>query len=200
MDVKVYNPGKENVKIGFSRMPSYMQAVAEPPTLAPGEKGNVKITYDTNQRKDFDYVTDRLFVTYDDVYDQNMWINVGAVIGEDFTKLTPQDLENAPKIEFQSTNFKFDTLVSGQEISHEFIFKNVGKSDLYIRKAQASCGCTATVPPVEKIAAGETNKIKMTFNSSHKEGQQYKTITVTCNDPKNTRVVLVFEGYVKKAK
>ena len=200
MDIKVFNPGKENVKIGFTRMPEYMKAVAEPPTLAPGEKGNVKVTYDFALRRDFDYVSDRIFVTYDDVYDANVWINAGAVIGEDFSKYTAQDSANAAKIAFESLNFKFDTLVSGQEVSHDFVFKNTGKSDLYIRKAQASCGCTATVPPVEKIAPGESNKIKMTFNSSHKQGQQYKTITVTSNDPKNTRIVLVFEGFVKASK
>jgi len=83
-------------------------------------------------------------------------------------------------------------------IQRVYKFKNTGKSDLYIRKTHSSCGCTAVTSTSTPIKPGETGEIKATFNTSHKQNKQIKTITVitNCPEPKYNKVVLRLEGFV----
>jgi hypothetical protein len=60
----------------------------------------------------------------------------------------------------------------------------------------ASCGCTTTMLSDKIVKPGQTGKIKTTFNSSGRVGNQSKTITVITNDPKNPRVILWIRGDV----
>ena len=68
-------------------------------------------------------------------------------------------------------------------VNTEFVFQNVGKSELVIRKTKASCGCTATQPDKTVLQPGDSARIKVTFNSSGKQGNESKSITVISNDP-----------------
>lgn len=76
----------------------------------------------------------------------------------------------------------------------EFEFKNTGKTDIIIKDAHASCGCTGTNFPKEPIAAGKSAKITATFNAANK-GAFTKTITVTTNMDEAPKV-LTFKGTV----
>jgi hypothetical protein len=76
----------------------------------------------------------------------------------------------------------------------EFEFKNTGKTDIIIKDAHASCGCTGTNFPKEPIAAGKSAKITATFNAANK-GAFTKTITVTTNADEVPKV-LTFKGTV----
>ena len=81
-------------------------------------------------------------------------------------------------------------------VDHNFVVKNIGKSNLIIRKVKASCGCTATNPEKTVLAPGESTNIKTTFNSKGKSGRQNKSVTVVTNDPKSTSTMLRLTGNV----
>jgi hypothetical protein len=49
-----------------------------------------------------------------------------------------------------------------------------------------------------EVEPGETTRIKATFNTTGKMGQQHKTITVITNDPKRSNVTLTLQGEVLK--
>jgi hypothetical protein len=100
-----------------------------------------------------------------------------------------------PVLRFSNPVFNFGTLRQGEEVSHDFSFKNSGKSDLLIAFASASCGCTVPTWPKEPIPPGGTGVIKATFNSEGKEGKQNKKIVITANTkPELTEIFL--EGEV----
>ncbi len=105
--------------------------------------------------------------------------------------------EKKPVFKFKETSFNFGTANEGEEITHEFEFTNEGKSDLLISNAIASCGCTIPEWPKEPIPPGKGGKIKATFNTTGKSGQQHKVITITAN-VKSKNAELVIEGEVFK--
>lgn len=102
--------------------------------------------------------------------------------------------DQKPVMTFDAPTHKFGTVEEGAEVSHEFEFTNTGKTDLLISNAVASCGCTVPEWPKEPIAPGEKGKIKATFNTDGKQGQQHKTITITANTKDKVEVFL--EGMV----
>ncbi len=106
-----------------------------------------------------------------------------------------------PVIKFTETTFNFRKANEGDEVSHEFEFINTGKTDLLISKAVASCGCTVPEWPKEPIKPGSGGKIKATFNTEGKSGQQRKTIVITANTkPEQTNIFLEGEVIPKENK
>jgi hypothetical protein len=87
--------------------------------------------------------------------------------------------------------FDFGTINEGEKVTHQFVFKNTGKSDLLISNASASCGCTVPTWPKEPIKPGAEAMLDVTFNSEGKPGHVEKTVTVTANTRPVETIVLI---------
>lgn len=197
--IKIVSSSEEPVKISFNRVPSHMSIKAIPETLKPKQKGIIVVNYDAVKKKDWGFVIDRIPVVFNDNFDpkdRTSRITISANIQEDFSALTPEEIGKAAKIEFEGKTFNFGTIKQGESVSHQYKFKNTGKSDLIIRKTKASCGCTIVDPEDKIIAAGGESKFDVKFNSRGKKGKQNKTITVITNDPENPSIVLKITGTV----
>ncbi len=198
-EILVINIGTENVNIGFENIPSYLTIEAIPSVLKPNEKGVLKAVLDATKVNDLGFIVHRMTLLLNKQKPQNSLLSVTAIIKEDFSKLTPLELENSPKIKFENTEHDFKSVKSGQVVSYEFIFKNEGKSPLVIRKVKTGCGCTASTPPTESVKPGESSNIKVSFNTRNRSGRQAQYIDVFCNDPQQPEIKLKIGGLVEKA-
>ncbi len=194
--VEIVNVSDQPVKIGFNRVPAHLTLAAKPETLQPGEKGVISGTYNSKLKNDWGFVIDRVDVTLDDQANASNRLTISATIEEDFSQLTEADKANAPAISFDNNTFNFADIKQGVKVEYTFTISNNGKSDLFIRKVKASCGCTAVKPAQEMIPAGESTTMKVIFDSRGKVGKQNKTITVISNDPKHPRTILWVKGNV----
>jgi hypothetical protein len=108
--------------------------------------------------------------------------------------LTHADSVNAPAMKFDKDTYNFGKIAQGDKVMHNFAFVNTGKTPLIISDATASCGCTKPEWPKEPIKPGDKGIIKVTFNSTGKQGLQDKLITITSNTvPTQTLVHLAGE-------
>ncbi len=196
----LYNNGTYPVNIAFKEVPKHISAALSSPVIEPGKTVALRITYDASKTNQFGFVTnDRIMMQTNDTLQPLKVLYVSANIKEDFSKLTPQQKENAPKIVFENNVFDFGTKPSGPDVPHSFVFSNTGKSDLIIRSVRAGCGCTATHSEKTVIKPGEKSKIDMVFNTKNRVGNQYKSITVVTNDPENSVIMLQVKGNLEKA-
>jgi len=100
----------------------------------------------------------------------------------------------APIMKFEKDVYEFGKIKQGESVSYDFNFVNTGKSPLIIKEATATCGCTVPLFSKDPIPAGGSSVIKVTFNSTGKEGLQDKVVTVVANTiPQNTEVHLIGE-------
>lgn len=112
------------------------------------------------------------------------------------TETTVQD-QNGPVIKFEESVYDFGKVTDGDTVKHNFKFTNVGKKDLIIANAAASCGCTVPSYPKEAIKPGDSGEIKVTFNSTNRVGAVDKVVTITANtQPEQTQVKII--GTVEK--
>jgi hypothetical protein len=101
---------------------------------------------------------------------------------------------NAPVMKFEKETHDFGKIKEGDKVTYEFKFTNTGKSQLIIKDAIATCGCTKPEWPKTPIQPGADGAIKVTFNSATKMGLQDKQITVTANTvPAQSMVHLIGE-------
>lgn len=194
--MNVYNDSDQPISIGFKRMPAHLSLKMVPENLQPKQKGQIVATYDASKKNDWGFVIDYLDVLINQEYKSGNRLTVSANLIEDFSGLSKAELANSPKVEFDKSVFDFGQLTQGEKAEYTFIMKNLGKSDLIIRKTKASCGCTAIAPSSKIIKAGEVSEIKVVFNSRGKRGRQNKMITVITNDPVNSEVKLRISGNV----
>ena len=197
IQMQIINVSPENQTLRFDMVPKHLQIKAVPETLKSQQKGYIEATYDAGLINDWDFVINRIKVLTNEQAIGNNQLTVSATIVENFTSMTAEDLANAAKIEFEGEKtFDFGKMAQSSKMEHDFIFKNVGKGNLIIRKIKASCGCTAVSPKDKVIEPGKSSSIKTIFSSGTRQGRQNKSITVITNDPKNSRIILRIAGEV----
>lgn len=101
------------------------------------------------------------------------------------------DMSELPAFKFNSEEHDFGRISEGEKVTYTFKFKNVGKSDLIISQAKATCGCTVADYPKTPIKPGTESNIAISFNSEGKKGIQNKSITLVANTQPNTKVLTI---------
>jgi hypothetical protein len=144
-------------------------------------------------------VVDRIDLLINGQKFPNNRINVTANIKEDFSGISAEELALAPRVEFDSHQYDFGIILDDKVVEHTFKLTNKGKSNLFIRKVTATCGCTAVQPAKTMIPPGDSTVIKAVFNPSGREGNQKKAITVITNDPKHSKSILWINAVVQKS-
>lgn len=89
--------------------------------------------------------------------------------------------DELPVISFEKDFHDFGKLISGEQVTYSFKFKNTGKSLLLIANVSTSCGCTVSSFPKQPIKPGEGATIDVSFDSEGRHGLQTKTISVFTN-------------------
>lgn len=197
--IKFISSSETPVKLSFLNVPPHIKIKAVPETIEPGKPGVITATYDAKIKNDWGFVTDNIFIVFNDVRNYSNRLTVSASIQEDFASWDEEKRRNAPVTTIAEKTWNFGEITQGDVVKHEFEVKNDGKSELIIRKVKASCGCTAIKPAKTILAPGETTLIAAEFNSRGKAGRQTKTVTIVTNDPKTTTHRLMITGSVKVA-
>lgn len=122
------------------------------------------------------------------------------------TKINSDNLESAKNrdveikngaaiVSFDKSQFDFGTVTEGEVVETTFKVTNSGKTDLIITDAQVTCGCTVPVWPKAPIKPGQTEDIKVKFNTNGKTNRQSKIITLITNT-ESGREILTLKGMV----
>lgn len=197
--LKVYNAGKTKIELKFINLPKFV-TVLSPAVMKvdAGAESKIIVKYEAAKRNEIGFVYDKFTINTNDSTQLEKIVYLSANISEDFSKLTPEQLANAPMLSIDKEEFDFGRVLVGEVVDHYYVLKNEGKTKLVIRKVKASCGCTATQPEQMEIDPGQSTRIKASFNSAGRVGQQHKTITVITNDPKRSNITLTIKGEVYK--
>lgn len=106
--------------------------------------------------------------------------------------------KSGPVIEFASLEHDFGVVHEGEKVGWYFKFTNTGDSDLIIRAANASCGCTVPEFSKEPLSPGKEGMIKVIFDTSGRTGKQSKTINIETNDTNSLIYLKVIAEVISK--
>jgi LEA14-like dessication related protein len=193
-----YNQGTAPVSVQFKIIPPHIKIKTIPEIVQPKSKGYFLITFDATKKQAYGYVTNRIYLSFNNEEKYDFAFKVSGIIEEDFSQLSATDLANAPQIDYNSRTFDFGEIPEGKKVDYTFKIANKGKRALIIRNVTTSCDCTAGQPVSNTIQPGGSTEMKVSFDSSGKVGLQNKIITVICNDPKQSTTVLRVTGTVRR--
>jgi hypothetical protein len=100
-----------------------------------------------------------------------------------------------PVMTFEQTTIDYGTIEKGSEPHREYKFTNTGNEPLIIKSAKGSCGCTTPSVPEKPIMPGESDVIKVRYDTQ-RPGPFTKNVTVTTNEVVDTHT-LTIKGDVK---
>lgn len=100
-------------------------------------------------------------------------------------------------MEFDKEIHDYGTIDQHGDGSCEFKFTNTGSEPLIISNAKGSCGCTVPEWPRKPIAPGESEVIKVKYDTK-RVGPINKSVTITYNGTPPTKVLRI-KGTVKAA-
>lgn len=117
------------------------------------------------------------------------------------TAETPNQVKGKyPIITFNKKEHDFGTIKEGDKVETTFVFTNTGEADLLISDAKGSCGCTVPEYPKEPIKPGKTGKMKVSFDSNGKPGNQQKSVNITSNSMTGRDVLTIKANVTPKPK
>ncbi|MFN2352948.1 MAG: OS_HP2 family (seleno)protein [Desulfopila sp.] len=125
-----------------------------------------------------------------------MVVLVAILSAAGFALCPLSEAATGPKLRLPENSFRFDQIVEGMEVVHDFILHNDGDEVLHIIDMEWHCGCSAATG-TSRILPGEKGHISVSFNSEGYGGQDIKEkVVVRTNDPQRPVFDLVITGKV----
>lgn len=163
--------------------------------LKPGEKTKIKVEFDSHGRigPQKKYV----YIFTNDPNEPQYKLTFDAVVVE---KLSGSKDGKNPKLVLEKNQFDFGIVEEGKVVETIIEFKNEGTGVLEIKDVKASCGCTAVLLSSKKLQPGESGTIKIELDTTNREGQLTRTVTIYSNDPNQSTHVITLLANIKKRK
>jgi len=101
-----------------------------------------------------------------------------------------------PVIKITPASVDVGTVQEGVEVSTTISVKNEGNAELVIHEAKSSCGCTTADLSKNRLAPNESMPLKVTVDTTMKQGDVTKNMDVSSNDPVNPIVQIPITMHV----
>ncbi|WP_276373687.1 DUF1573 domain-containing protein [Chryseolinea sp. H1M3-3] len=197
-DFQVLNEGSKPVTFSGKYVgPAYIKIDVQPKTLAPGEKGNIKVSYNGKMKAKYGFQSDNVELYTDDELNATKSFSVYATLEDEFPQLTAEELAKAPQLRVQASTLDFGRLRPNVPSVREIQFYNTGKKELDIKSLQGNCTCVTASAEKTSIKPGESSLIKISLNPQDRKGSLQKSLTIYSNDPQNPVQRITFSGYVE---
>jgi len=201
----VYNDSDKPIELReFVEVPKHVKVFFKTPkgtlpnyVLPPKDTVQIGVEYDAGAAGDYGFVYHLLKLRTNDAIEADKPFYITANIEEYFGELTEEALAEAPRVQFDATEYNYGKIKAGEKVTHEFRLTNAGKKPLLIRKVKASCGCTAAMPEKSDLKPGESTTIKVVFDSTGRAGRDSKSVTVITNDPRQPTTNLIIQGEIE---
>jgi hypothetical protein len=183
----VYNDGNTPLKfVDKAAHATHISIRYEPMELLPGESGHIVVTYDASQRNDLGFVTDNITLYTDEETHFEKHYRLVATIEDYFPPMSPEELALAPKLRMAKKEHDFGSMKEGQKAEVKVMLVNEGKTELELRKVSSNCNCVIADIEKQRLKAGESIPMVLTFDASGRKGPQTKSVTFFSNDPGNS--------------
>ncbi|MFN3193616.1 MAG: DUF1573 domain-containing protein [Aureliella sp.] len=108
--------------------------------------------------------------------------------------------QGKPKLEIvDGPEFDFGTMMHGTEMSHDFVFKNVGDGPLVLDMGESSCKCTVGELDQSIIQPGDQTNVTLTWKAQALVPEFGQNATIITNDVDALEVKLSVFGNITRS-
>lgn len=178
-----YNRSADSLRISFDNVPKYVDLVAAPPVVGPGEQVTVIAYVAPHKGADYGIVEDTVQISPA----PGLWYGLPLLttVKEDFSKMDADKMEKAPmavpsveRIELGKVSHDSEPIVVA------FILANEGKSELKIRRLHSVDPGVTAVAKDSAVKKGKKTAVTVTIDPKQFHGAMINSrLQVITNDP-----------------
>lgn len=189
-----YNQSDEVIRPSVSGLPPHLSVDIKPDAVPPGEQVTFTFFYDSSRTADWGLTTDEITISPAAGSAIASRVDIIAIVNEDFSRLTPEQLERAPRIALSTTAVDLGRVAVGTRNDAEVTIENFGKDPLTIRKVASLDPAVEATVDKKEVKGGSRAKLKVKVDTRKCDSNLLNArITVITNDPdrpvSNIRVV-----------
>ncbi len=189
-----YNQSADSLRITTISAPEYLQLLPSPEVALPGENLSIIAFVQGAKCKEYGLIEDSVKIAVRP--GENYTIPFTLIVNEDFSKLTPEDIEKAPVATLSGESVDFGTLArNSSPVTRTFTLKNNGQSTLEIRRIYSADAGVGTTCPVKSLKKGQEAIVTVTVDPAKQQGGilNAKLLVIT-NDPMHPSQTLRLVG------
>lgn len=196
--VLIYNPTDSAVIPAVADLPPYIRCSFSPAEIQPGEQGIASLTAYTDRCPHYGTVENRITLI-PDIADPGATaaITTVMIINEDFSRLTPEQRDNAPVASLSEKSVDFGIIRrDGPRQKRTFEIANTGRSPLIIRQLHTPDSSLEVSVGNTTVKPGKKAKVTVTFDPGLLPGGEplNSRITVVTNSPSDPRQIVRVVG------
>lgn len=192
LEVGVANQSDLPYEPVLMHLPPYLQAVAKPAVLQPGEKGTILLTLDTEKLADLGLTQTSVYLSRfsgDKVGEENE-LPLSAVLLPDFSKLTEVERQHAPVIQLSTDRIDVsEVLAHKRKAKADITVANTGRSPLHLGHLQVFHPAVGVSLKKSVLQPGESTRLRVTVT---KRGigrhRRHLRVLLITNDPSQPKV------------
>jgi len=192
--IQVMNFSEKSSTFEPINLPAYITVANK--TLNPGEEAEITFTYHAAQRGEIGAYKDVVTIQTEDPVEPKITLFIDATIKENFSQLTPKQLQDAPKALLDSLTLNFGQVEKNTNPTLQLKLYNNGKNPLLIRQLKSSNSVFTAVSNKNEITKGDFATITVTLNSRNRRAKQNATIELVTNDPTNSQFIVSCTGEI----
>ncbi len=189
-----YNHSTDTIYPEIANLPGYIKVDVVPKAVPAGEQMTFILYFNTAKTPLYGLVDNTLQVK-SGASASGFDLPVTALIEEDFTKMTPKQLDKAAIAELSESSIDFGRIKGQKTLSGEVEITNKGKSELIIRRVYSSDHGVSVSVSKDKLKPGKSAVIKVTVDTGEIPGDILNArVAVICNDPANPTLIIRLVG------
>ncbi len=194
--ISLYNQSPDSLTPLIEDLPAYVTAQITPPTVAPGQQGQIALTLNSHDVPDWG-ITNADFTFRAAKGEEPLKMDLFTIIVEDFSRMTPGQMQNAPACEVKPQKIDLGEISGPQTV--EFQVSNTGKSPLLVRRLQIVDPAISDAKiSTTKIKPGKSAKITATVDPALAETDFINArISLITNDPNEPLTVTRITAEIK---
>jgi len=178
-------------------LPPYITIEKSSPTLiAPNVETDFTFKYDAAKREEIGTYKDVVNIQVQDSIESRITFIIESNIKEDFSKLTPKQLQDAPKAVLDSLILNYGKIEKNSTPAKQVKLYNKGKNPLIIRQLKSSITVFSITSDKKEIPKDGFATLTITVNSRNRRGIQNAEIEIITNDPANSTSLLNCSGEI----
>lgn len=192
MHIGVVNLSDRPYEPVLMHLPPYLTAEAEPTVLQTGEKGDIKLTLNSERLADYGLTQASVYLSRfsGDKVSEESEIPVTVVLLPDFSNLTETERLNAPAIRLSATDIDLSQILAKKKKAKQDItVTNTGRSPLQISKLQVFHPAVGVDLKKTVLQPGESTRLRVTVVKRNigKKRRHLRLLMIT-NDPMQPKV------------
>ena len=192
--LQIYNASDKRIQLKGIKSPVFFRGKFYSTFIEPKGYEVVKFIMMPEAAKTYGPIEDQVVILTNDAELPNKTLILRTEIVENFAVKIPDFQKHPPKIFIKETVKDLGEVYQGEVVDYTFEVTNKGKTDLILRRAYGSCGCTVGKVSTEPIKKGKKGTVSVRFDAKNLYGNQLKSITVISNDPENPNTILTIKA------